>query len=254
MPWICEDCNTNNEDSELECHVCGYSKASSVESAAKRAAEEDKRLRAAREAEARERAAREKEEREKKARDAAELASKEREEKRRAKEVRLIAERARAEREAAALRAAREAKERAKTGGGFKPGYTPKVVKSKKSGKVFLVLLLIGLAVFGAVLISRTVNFGSSDSIPGSVNWPSNKPTPTPTPAPTEVPRQYAYITNVDSGALVFKEPRRSSDTITKIRKGERVEIVEYELDGEWCIINYNDIYAYIQLKYLELE
>ena len=252
MPWICEDCNTNNEDSELECHVCGYSKASSAERAAKRAAEEEKKLRAAREAEARERAAKEKEERDKKAREASERASKDREEKRRAKEAHLIAERARAEREAAALRAAREAKERAKMGGGFMPGYKPKVEKPKKTGKVFLVLLLIGLAVFGTVMISRLMSSGSVGSGTGILSRPTS--TYKQTPAPTEVPRIYAYIANVDSGALVFEAPSRGSETITKIRKGERVEIVEYEADGEWCIIQYNDVFAYIQIKYLELE
>lgn len=252
MSWICEDCTTNNEDSALECCVCGRSKASSVERASKRAAEEEKKLRAEREAAAREKAAREAAERAKKAKEDAERAAKEREEKKRAAEAHKIAERARAEREAAVLRAEREAKERAKMGSGFKPGYVPKAATPKKAGKVLLTMFLIGLAIFGAVMIVRAVNDGSIDSIPGTISGSSAKTKPTPTP--TAEPRQYATIANVDSGALVFKEPRRSSETITKIRKGERVEILEYEPDGEWCIIGYNDVNAYIQLKYLELE
>ena len=254
MAWICEDCNTNNEDSDLECCVCGSSKASSVERAAKRAAEEEKKLRAEREAAERERATREAAEREKKTREAKARADKDREEKKRAEEARKTAEKERAARDAEALRAAREAKARAKTGGGFKPGYKPKVEKPKKAGKVLLALLLIGLASFGAVMIVRAVSDGSADPLHGSANYGTQKSTPSPAPTPTEEPHQYAYIANVDSGALVFKEPRRSSETITKIRKGERVEIVEYEPDGEWCVIHYNDIYAYIQLRYLELE
>jgi hypothetical protein len=114
------------------------------------------------------------------------------------------------------------------------------------------VLFLIGLAIFGAVLIYRAGRSGRMDSVPAIFSGSDYKPKPTPTP--TAEPHQYASITNVDSGALVFEEPSRSSKSITKIRKGERVEIVEYEPDGEWCIIFYNDIYAYIQLKYLAIE
>ena len=219
MSWICEDCSSNNEDSELECGACGCSKASSVERAAKRAAEEEKKLRVEREAAAREKAARESAEREKKAKEDAERAAKEREDKKRAAEAHKIAERARAEREAAVLRAAREAKARAKMGGGFTPGYKPKTAKPGKAGKVLLALFLIGLAIFGAVLIYRAGRSGSIDSLPALLGGSSYKPKPTPTP--TAEPRQYASITNVDSGALVFEEASRSSKTITKIRKGE---------------------------------
>ena len=150
------------------------------------------------------------------------------------------------------LRAEREAKERAKMGSGFKPGYVPKTATPKKAGKVLLTLFLIGLAIFGTVMIVRAVSGGSDGPMTDILGGSSAKTKPTPTP--TAEPHQYATIANVDSGALVFEEPRRSSDTITKIRKGERVEIVEYEPDGKWCIIVYNDIYAYIQLQYLKLE
>lgn len=252
MPWICEDCNTNNEDSALECCVCGSSKASSVERASKRVAAEEKKLREAREAAEREKKAREAAEREKKSKEEAERMFREREAKRRAKETHKTVERELAEKDAAARRAARDARARAKMGGGFKPGYKPKTGAPKKAGKVLLVLLLIGLASFGAVMIYRAVNEGSAGMTHAIIGQASQKSTPSPTP--TEEPHQYAYIANVDSGALVFKEPGRSSEVIMKIRKGERVEIVEYESDGEWCVICYNDVYAYIQLKYLTLE
>jgi hypothetical protein len=247
MTWICEDCTTNNEDSALECCVCGSSKASSVERASKRAAEEEKKLREVRDAAERERKARETEERDKKAKEEAERLFWEREEKRRAKEAHKIEKRELAAKEKATLIAAREARARAKMGG-FKPGYKPKT--SGKAGKVFLVLLLVGLASFGAGMLYRAVNEGSIDVPHGSVTNAFQSSTP----VPTEEPHEYGYIAHVDSGALVFKEPSRSSETITKIKKGERVEIVEREPDGEWCVIYYNDIYAYIQLKYLDVE
>lgn len=133
-------------------------------------------------------------------------------------------------------------------------GRIPKDIKLNSTGKIALTLLLSLIAALIVVLISRAVWPKPTKYNSASANKSESVTHETYMPTVTAVPCQFAYITNVESGALVFSEARRSSDVITKISKGERVEIVERLPDGEWCRVHYMGIYAYIQLKYLALE
>lgn len=142
----------------------------------------------------------------------------------------------------------------ANSGLGSEEGRITKDIKLNLTGKIALTLLLSLIAALIVVLIGRAVRSKPTEYNSTSVNNSESVTQETYKPTVTAVPRQFAYIANVDSGALVFSEARRSSDVITKIRKGERVEIVKRLPDGEWCRIHYKDIYAYIQLKYLALE